>query len=355
MNINQLKRVISKLSQEATTSKVALLIHGNHGIGKSEVVKQVTKELGIGFIDFRAALMEVGDIIGLPSTDSNVTTFNPPAILPQDPNSKGILFLDEFNRAKLDVINCCFQLVLDNKVNQYELPVGWIVVSAVNPDTENYNVTSLSDEATKDRFLHVKLSPTVDEWVTYAKNNPKLEQTMVEFIQLNPDSLDTQDMQEYSLERKTSRRSVSKAAELLNLGFDADLEQELIAGLIGIETAAAYMAFRKDRTTRPFTAEEILFNYDKISNQLDVYAGTDNQRMDVLSVTIDNVCEYLIKNVSNRALVSPGYDNLYKFAAKIPKDKAYGMIQKFAMATASLPDNPVMLDIMNNIELEGLD
>src|SRR5262249_58690591 len=43
---------------------------------------------------------------------------------------RGVLFLDELNRAPDDVLQAAFQLVLDGAVGEYMLPDGWSVVAA---------------------------------------------------------------------------------------------------------------------------------------------------------------------------------------------------------------------------------
>ena len=55
-----------------------VLFRGRHGIGKSEVVYQIGAELGLLVVERRASQMTEGDLIGLPSTDGSVTSFNPP-------------------------------------------------------------------------------------------------------------------------------------------------------------------------------------------------------------------------------------------------------------------------------------
>lgn len=85
--------------------------------------------------------------------------FSPPEWLPE--KGKGILFLDEINRARIDVLQAVFQLVRDREIggirkngDPYRLPDGWSIVSAMNPDTENeqYFVSPI-DDSLYDRFL----------------------------------------------------------------------------------------------------------------------------------------------------------------------------------------------------------
>ena len=59
-------RIVKELVRRCRAADVALYIWGVHGIGKSSVVRQTAEELGIGFVDFRAAQLEASDLRGLP-------------------------------------------------------------------------------------------------------------------------------------------------------------------------------------------------------------------------------------------------------------------------------------------------
>ena len=52
-----------------------VLLRGRHGVGKSEVVYQVAEDLGLPVVERRASQMTEGDLIGLPKTDGDVTSF----------------------------------------------------------------------------------------------------------------------------------------------------------------------------------------------------------------------------------------------------------------------------------------
>ena len=137
-------------------SRVPLFIWGAHGIGKSSAVRQFTEQQRIGFIDLRCAQLESVDVRGLPEKRNGRTHFLPPSEFPAD--GEGLLFLDELNRAPDDVIAALFQLVLDRRVGEYELPQGWTIVAAGNFSHDvGYNVNEL-DIAFLDRFCHVTLS-----------------------------------------------------------------------------------------------------------------------------------------------------------------------------------------------------
>jgi len=172
VNIKQLKESIPFLVK----ANIATMVVGHHGIGKSQAVRQYCDEQGIGFIDLRLGTQDVGDLLGLADFKVNekgenvATKFMQPTWFPTDPDSKGLIFMDEINRARPDVLQAVFQLVLDKRLHEYELPKGWHVIGAMNPSTEDYVVTDLSDRAFLDRFCHIKLAPSKHEFIQYAKH-----------------------------------------------------------------------------------------------------------------------------------------------------------------------------------------
>ena len=47
-------------------ARFPVLIRGRHGIGKSTVVYQIAKDLGLPIVERRASQMTEGDLLGLP-------------------------------------------------------------------------------------------------------------------------------------------------------------------------------------------------------------------------------------------------------------------------------------------------
>jgi len=187
----------------------SILLCGNHGIGKSQIVKQAAAKLGIPCIDFRLSQNDVGDLKGMPFHVNGRTVFAPPEFFPLKEadaielkeflgltndiskgrfGDKGILFLDEINRANREVQQAAFELVLDRRLNLRALPDGWRVVSAINSEDDIYSVNSL-DPAFLSRFFKIDLEPTVEEWLTWAESSG-VHPVIVEFIRKNDTLLD---------------------------------------------------------------------------------------------------------------------------------------------------------------------
>ena len=68
----------NKVIQPIINARFPVLIRGRHGIGKSTLVYQKAKELGMPVVERRASQMTEGDLVGLPSVEGESTRFNPP-------------------------------------------------------------------------------------------------------------------------------------------------------------------------------------------------------------------------------------------------------------------------------------
>jgi len=190
-------------------TKQSVLLMGDHGIGKSQIVKQVADELGIPCIDFRLSQNDVGDLKGMPFHVRGRTVFAPPEFMPLTEadaiqlkellgltedihlgryGDKGILFLDGINRANREVQQAAFELVLDHRMNLRPLPEGWRVVAAINDDDDIYTVNAM-EMAFLSRFYVIKFEPSQEEWFEWANDN-NIHPAILEFLRRMPDYID---------------------------------------------------------------------------------------------------------------------------------------------------------------------
>ena len=168
MNITQLKESLPFLIKSGLVPNII----GKHGIGKSSVIAQYAKENGYSFHPFFLGQMsDTGDLLGLPEFDRDLngkavsTNFIHPAKLPKKPRS--ILFFDELNRASKDLLQAIFQLALEGTIHDYTLPADSAIIMAMNPATDDYSVLDFADKAFADRFVHINLDPTHEEFHSY--------------------------------------------------------------------------------------------------------------------------------------------------------------------------------------------
>lgn len=144
------------------------MIWGPPGAGKSDVVRSVARQLDLPLIDLRLSLYDPTVLQGFPVLQDGVMRFAPPALLPRD--GEGILFLDELTNAPPSVQAVAYQLVLDRRIGEYELPDGWVVVAAGNRAADkglHYNMLA----PLANRFTHIDFEVCAKEWDEWAKHN----------------------------------------------------------------------------------------------------------------------------------------------------------------------------------------
>lgn len=324
-SINTAKKII----EAGRDSGVSIWLWGPHGIGKSESVEQVAKKLGIEFIDVRAALTEAGDWMGLPleavdkETGETYAKFAMSSFLPRDPNWKGILFLDELNRARPDIINCVFQLVLNRKImNHYELPKGASIVAAGNPGDAEYDVTAI-DPALLGRFCHIDLSPTQSEWVDFSRESG-VRKDIIQFIQSVPKMLDPK-IKGFDFDQvQPNRRGWTMLARVMDsldkLGHTDACILDVATGLVGTAAAVQYAEFRRSNYLR-IDVSKILPAYKSIRK--DVKQIVKEGKLPEQKQAIEELFELETFNENDIQASDEMTVNLLTFLTDLSEDVAY--------------------------------
>ncbi len=235
----EVKAAISHLVDE----KVPLFLWGPPGIGKSSIVRQIASERGVGFIDLRLTLLDPTDLRGFPFFDQSAhkAIWAPPAFLPDGSNPEGILFLDELNTAAPMVQASAYQLILDRRIGEYELPEGWAIVAAGNRESDRGAVFRMPAPLAN-RFVHLEMEIDAAQWRSWALENG-FDPSVVGFISDRPDAL-------FMFDAKSAHRSFATPRSweyvdrILKSTPEPELLMPLISGSIGEELAAEFLSWR---------------------------------------------------------------------------------------------------------------
>ncbi|MDO4510201.1 MAG: AAA family ATPase [Bacteroidales bacterium] len=253
-----------------TPASQNVMLVGKHGIGKSEILTQHFQQQGMRVITlFLGQMADPGDIIGLPAriekkdADGNVTAqtdFTPPYWFPTD-GQPVVLFLDELNRARPEILQTVMDLTLNRTLAGKSLPEGSRVIAAVN-DGEEYQLTDL-DPALVSRFNVYEFRPKVEEWLNWAMEH-KLDDRVVNFIQSSPSWLDggdeAQKQQAQGLDKTPDRRAWKKVSDIMrNIDTIDDVHKLILAGVIG--TAATVAFVRHTLRAGNITGKDLLTKY----------------------------------------------------------------------------------------------
>jgi hypothetical protein len=241
---------------------LALFVWGPPGIGKSQVVAGVAKNLSAPVIDLRMAQCEPTDIRGIPyyNKESGFMEWAAPIELPSAEfaakHEYVFLFLDEMNSASPAVQAAAYQLVLDRKCGTYKLPSNVVIVAAGNRDSDK-GVTFRMPSPLANRFTHFEMKADFTTWQTWAINSG-VHQDIVGFLTANKGDL-------YDFDPKSSSRAFAtprswcKVSDILNAtpNIKEGTAFNLIAGTVGEGLAAKFQAHRRFAGKMP-KAEDIL-------------------------------------------------------------------------------------------------
>jgi len=319
-----------------------VFLWGPPGIGKSDVVSEITEELGGLMIDLRMAQMEPTDIRGIPffNRENGKMDWAPPVDLPdQELASKYpvvVLFLDEMNSAPPAVQAAGYQLVLNRRVGKYYLPDNVVIVAAGNRDSDK-GVTYRMPMPLANRFIHLEMRADFSSWQTWAvKNN--IHKDVVGYL-----SFAKQDM--YDFDSKSSSRAFATprswcfVSDLLNdeANMDTDTQFNLIAGAVGEGLAVKFSAHRKISGRMP-EPEDIL------SGKVKDLAVKEISAMYALTIAM---C-YELKDVThNKKVDSKKFhdmtQNFFDYMMNNFETELVVMGAKIALKTYELPIEPSQL------------
>lgn len=249
-----------------------IMLIGKHGIGKSEIITTFYRQRGMPVVPlFLGQMSDPGDLIGLLHKDeaSGRSLFLPPYWWPAE-NTPVVLFLDELNRARPEILQAVHDLALNKTLAGKHLPAGSMVIAAVN-EGEEYQLTEL-DPALVSRFNLYTFAPTVEDWLLWASAE-RLDSRVIDFIQKHPQHLDSpplaqeEAMLAAGLVRTPDRRAWVRVAQLIAPHDPlTDLHIKIIAGIVGVSTALAFQ--QSLAIAARVTAEHILRQFRRHRNKL---------------------------------------------------------------------------------------
>lgn len=271
MNLENAKRALEMLIK----SKVPIMLKGAPGIGKSTVVKDYAeKHDDFELIDYRLSQIDSLEVKGIavPVKKTETIKWFTPDNIPLENNpkfendSKGILFLDEANLAKKDVLNAIFELIHDRTMNGVKLIDGWSIVLAGNMGYEDGNRVEQFSTALLDRMVVIDIEFDVYVWLDWAKNNiiPQLYQ----FIKSNPRFVD------YEIDSITKQKVTGRTWERLSKIITCnDIENIVeIVELLGLSIIKdVYPHLLKFIKAGSISAKNIFNDYPKYKSELIKY------------------------------------------------------------------------------------
>ncbi len=316
-------------AESPTERPTPVCIWGLHGIGKTELVRDLAKARGCDFIYIAPAQFEeMGDLVGMPqiardAEKGDVTRFVAPEWVPQHAGP-GILLLDDVNRADDRILRGIMQLLQNYELVSWQLPRNWLIVLTANPDGGDYSVTTL-DDAMLTRMLHVTMEFDAKSWARWAER-AGVDERGQDFVLAYPELVNG---------RRTTPRSLVQFFQAIrpiaSLRDQLPLVKLLADATLDEATTQAFINFVNLNLDRLPAPEEILGTEDfaTIVNRLDRLVNDGNtKRLDVLSVVVTRLNNHLLlrpQELSEAELI-----NLQQFILLdlLPNDLRLAMAQE---------------------------
>ena len=325
--------------KHALTKKRPIFLWGPPGIGKSDIVQQITDSLpNSHLIDIRLSLWEPTDIKGIPYFDSNSGTmvWGAPSELPDAEMAAQydniVLFLDEMNSAAPAVQAAAYQLILNRRVGQYNLPDNVLIVAAGNREADK-GVTYRMPAPLANRFVHLELAVNFDDWFQWAVTN-NINTDVVGFLTFSKKDLYDFDPKSPSRSFATPR-SWSFVSELLDDNLDENTTTDLVSGAVGEGLAVKFMAHRKVAASMP-NPTDILQGKVKEMKAKEISA--------MYSLTVSLCYELKEASDANDKKFDTKVNNFLRFAMDNFDTELVVMGIKLALTQYALPIDPDEVD-----------
>lgn len=221
-------------------------VEGSPGVGKSDIMRSIAKQLNLKVIDLRLSQCDPTDLMGFPNVQGDKARYVPMETFPVagDPLPAGcdgwLLFLDEFPSASRAVQAAAYKLVLDKMVGQHQLHPNVAIVCAGNKASDKAIVNSLST-ATQSRLVHLELNVSLKDWSEWASANG-IDSRIIGFLNYKTSLLHKFDPNHqdktFPCPRTWSFVSALSKGEPVSI---ADLP--LFAGVVGQGAAQEFIAF----------------------------------------------------------------------------------------------------------------
>jgi len=166
-----------------------VMLWGPPGVGKSQIITQIGARHNVPVIDIRLSQMEPSDLRGIPFREGNAVEWAIPAMLPDTERhgTQGILFLDEITSAVPSVSAAAYQLILDRRLGEYEVPNGWAIFAAGNRQGDR-GVSYTMPAPLANRFSHYEVDLNLDDWVSWAYSYG-IDERIIAFLRFRPELL----------------------------------------------------------------------------------------------------------------------------------------------------------------------
>lgn len=222
-----------------------LYLVGSPGLGKTQCIQGVAKDLGIPSVLVHAPTCVPEDIAipsrspdgGLEFVVSNFLPFESSKTHPE----RGILIIDELPQAQDACQKMLANLVHERCVYGHALKAGWTIVATGNRQTDGAGASKILTHL-QDRITPIDFEFDFANWIEWCVRHDVSEE-VIAFANFRPDLVNTFDNTKKLANFATPRSWVDGVSRPIRDGIDASLLPHVIKGAVGEGPALEFIAF----------------------------------------------------------------------------------------------------------------
>lgn len=246
-SVNMTPRQLMELLRMTIPAGLSVLITGEPGVGKTQIVEQVCKELSVDFLLSHPAVEDPTVPAGLPMAHPGDTEakFLPFGILAQAKRAtkRTAWVWDDFGQSMPATQAAYMQLLEAGQCGEHKLPNVITIIAITNGRGHRAGVSGILEPVKSRFYCIVNLVADLDDWCTWAYT-AGIEPMRIAFLRYRPELLckfePTAD-----LVNSPSPRTHFKADRLEKLHLSPAVEAIAQAGATGEACALEYLAFRQ--------------------------------------------------------------------------------------------------------------
>lgn len=274
-------RQATEFVSDCVEADVIPFLKGSPGTGKSSIMRGVASKFMLSLIDQRISTSQPEDFSGLPefrtlADGSRRATFAPfDGIFPLEdtPVPEGydgwMLFMDEFNSGREDVLAASYKALLDRMTGNYHFNKRLRITAAGNHEDDGAIVNQIGT-ALKSRVVTLNMKVNTPEWIEDVAIPQNYDPRIIAYLMQFPDDIDTFDPKSQDDSFNSPRTwefmnrlitgKTFKLDKVIKHGIQSEVyemekKMPLYVGTMTPEKAVAFVSFTKVFSEIPTLAE----------------------------------------------------------------------------------------------------
>jgi len=232
---------LSNVLRVMITGRRTVMIEGPPGGGKTQVVQQVAKSMGLPILLFHAPTMLPEHVaLGMPSVDRLSYNFIANSCWPlegTDYPDAGVILIDEAPQADNAIQKILANLVQEREIHGHKLKAGWSIVMTGNRASDRAGANRILSHL-RNRMTTLTYDVSLDDWVAWAiPAGVRME--LIAFLRFKTDLLHSFDP---NRDINPTPRAWAEGISPFIGQLPEHLEYELFAGAVGEGPAAEFKA-----------------------------------------------------------------------------------------------------------------